>query len=419
MPRSRWFIGVIALVTTAVSCDRVTGPGTGKAPQPLTRLPRALSAAEQRVVAGTNAFAFGLLRQTVRRDPSANVFISPLSAALALGLAMNGARGETLAQMRATLGFGDIPLADADASYGALVDLLLGLDPGVDVRVANSVWARQGFPFEASFLDVARNDFDAQTSVLDFDDPNAAPKINEWVESSTGGKIDRIVEAPIDRDVVMYLINAVYFRGSWRERFDPAQTRDAPFHAGGGRTSTVKLMHHSGEGSYFEAGRVRGVELAYGRGAYVMDVVLPPDGMQLTDFVASLDTATWQRWVGSLHAVHLDLALPRFRLSYETQMKPALVDLGMALAFTPFRADFTGISPLGDRLYISHVKQKTYANVDEEGTEAAAATSVEISFTSATPSVSFVVDRPFVVAIRERFSGTLLFLGAIQAPEDP
>ncbi len=414
--RPRALLLCLALSPAFSACDLITGPRSPRgAPAELKALPRALTAAELRIIAGTNTFAFGLLRETVRQETGANVFVSPLSASMALGMTMNGAKGTTLSEMQATLGFGGVSLAGADAAYRSLIDLLLGLDSGVDMRLANSIWARQGYPFEQSFYDAVRQYFDAEVATLDFGSPSAAPTINDWVKKSTAGKIDQIIDAPIDPSLVMFLINAVYFKASWRDRFDAAQTHDAPFQVDGG-TRTVKMMHRSGIGSYFQTtDGVRGVELPYARGAYVMDIVLPPQGTSLRTLVEALDTARWNRWLAGLHQVELlDLSMPRFQLRYETLLNDPLKALGMPTAFTAL-ADFTGMSRAGG-LRIGFVKQKTYVDVNEEGTEAAAVTVVGVGDTAIGPVFTFVVDRPFLMAIRERFSGSILFLGAIGAP---
>lgn len=405
---------LLVLVPVLAGCSLFSGPDHAPAPtEPLTALPRALSAAEQRVVAGSNAFAFGLLREVARGDPGGSVFLSPISASLALGMTATGARGETLDGMRAALGFPGASLDEIDPAYHDLMALVLGLDGGVDVRLANSIWTRQGFPFLPSFTDAVQRWFDAQVTALDFNDPSAPGTINAWVSKGTGGKIPTIVDGPIGSEIVMYLINATYFKASWRERFDPARTAPATFHRGDGGTQSVPMMHRSGDVSYFDAGDATGVELPYGRGAFVMDVVLPATGT-VGELVASLDSARWARWLAGLHSAQVDLGLPRFRLTNDRLLNDPLIALGMRVAFTPNVADFTGMSPAGKQLYISKVKQKTYADVNEEGTEAAAVTSVEIGVTAVPQRISFVADRPFLVAIRERLSGTILFVGVVQ-----
>lgn len=418
MLRKSAVVAALPLVLGAVlaGCDGPTGPGGSNQPEPLKSLPRALSATEQQTLAASNQFAFGLLREVSARDTSRNVFVSPLSATMALGMTMNGARGTTLDGMRTALGFGTMSLQDIDASYRSLIDLLKGLDSGIDFRLANSIWAKQGFPFEQSFYDATRTYFDAQLTALDFADPKTVGTINAWVKDKTGGKIDGIVDQ-IPPEAVMYLINAVYFKGSWRDKFDASKTADAQFTRSDGSKSTVKMMHRQGDATFFQATGVRGVELPYGRGAYVMTLVLPDPGTRLADVVAGLDAAKWNQWLASGHTAEVQLGLPRFKLSWSSGLNAPLIALGMGTAFSPGLADFRGMSPAGDKLYISSVKQKTFVDVNEEGTEAAAATSVEISLTSMPQTVTLTFDRPFLLAIREKFSGAILFLGAIGAPE--
>jgi serpin B len=416
MPRRlRPLPATLLLAALLPACEPSTGPGSGKTPEPLKSLPRALTTGERQTIAASNDFAFELLRETSAAAAQPNVVVSPLSASMALGMTLNGARGATLEGMRSALGFGSRPLEEVDASYRTLIDLLRGVDEGVEIRIANSVWAKQGFPFEASFKSTVARYFDAEVATVDFAAPATLGTINGWVKRGTNGRIDSILES-IPPEAVMYLINAVYFKGAWRERFDPKATRDAPFTAADGSTRTVKMMHRVGAGRFFQAPGVRGVELAYGRDAFVMDVVLPDAGTSLRSLVSRLDAATWDGWLKGARDAELDLSLPRFRAEQSLDLKRPLMTLGMGLAFTPDAADFTGLSPLGRELYVSAVKQKTFVDVNEEGTEAAAATSVEIGVTSAPVTVPFVVDRPFLLAIRERLSGAILFLGAVGAP---
>lgn len=402
--------GIAALALS--SCQLIFGPERGA--DPLERLPRELSAEEQALVAGSNAFAFDILRATVAEDTSGNVMLSPLSASMALGMAMNGARGPTFDEMRTVLGFAGLEQAAINASYESLIDLLLGLDDAIDMRIGNSVWARSGVPFHSTFMDAVRQSFDAEVASLDFDTPDAAGTINDWVDRSTSGRITEIVPDPIPRDVVMYLINAIYFKGRWTEQFDRARTRDAPFHRADGTTATVRMMSRETRGLHYHAdAAVEVAELRYGRGAFVMDIVLPRTGT-VDELIASLDDERWSGWIEGLRESNVQLAMPKFRLEYETTMNDALIALGMPAAFDDLLADFSGLSPIGDDLVITEVKQKTFMNVDEEGTEAAAATSVGIGVVSAPPRM--LVDRPFLLAIRERFSGTILFIGKVGAP---
>jgi serine protease inhibitor len=402
------------LLAGLAGCDSIFGPGEDKQ-APLTELPRALSSEETQIIQRSNRFAFDLLRETSARDTAANVFLSPLSASMALGMTMNGAANGTFDGMRRTLGFDGMSQEQINESYRSLIDLLLALDNGVDMRIANAIWVRQGFPLLPTFVDATRQYFDATTRELDFGSPATLDVINGWASQSTNGRIKKILEEPISPDVMLYLMNAIYFKGTWAQQFDPRDTRPAPFYRADGAQHTVQMMRmEKGQTRTYGDSKVQIVDLPYGRGAYSMTLVLPREGHSLDTLVAELDAQRWQGWIDGLRDASLDVYLPRFRLEYEAILNKTLMALGMEEAFEAARADFSRMTP-GGGLYISKVKQKTFLEVNEKGTEAAAVTSVEMSLTSAAPS--FRADRPFLMVIRERLSGTILFIGAIGAPQ--
>jgi serine protease inhibitor len=397
-----------ATLVVAAACSISTEPTDGP-PAKLDAPPRSLTAGEVKLVGAANGFSFDLFRRLSAAQKDSNVFASPLSASMALGMAMNGAAGSTYDQMRATLGFGTATDQEIDESYKSLIALLRGLDPAVDVRVANSVWYSAGFPFNASFLDAAKTWFDAQVTSLDFQSATAPATINGWVSTATEGRIPTILDR-IEDGQVMFLINAIYFKGSWREKFDPAQTQDAQFRGVAG-SQPMKLMHRHGKVASLYTQDFAAVDLPYGNSAYTMTVVLPHEGKSIDAVAASLRSSDWATWMSQLHEGELDVYLPRFKLQWERMLIPDLQALGMRDAFVDSGADFTRMSPRGRELFISVVKQKTYVDVNEEGTEAAAVTNVGISLTSA--PVPFRVDRPFVFVIRERLTGTIVFMGKI------
>ena len=206
------------LVGTVAACSDVTGPAQGPT---LTRLPRELTAGERQVLRAGNDFSLALFRQLAKAQPGKNVFVSPLSASMALGMTMNGARGTTLDAMRATLGMGTADLQQINAGYKGLIDLLRGLDPSTTFHLANSIWYRNGFPVQQTFLDAVKAAFSAEVRGLNFNDPSSVSVINAWVNANTQGKIPTIL-GEISPDDQMYLINAIYFKASWRTRFDSA-----------------------------------------------------------------------------------------------------------------------------------------------------------------------------------------------------
>jgi serpin B len=405
---------LFALVVVA-ACSDPNAPSVRTSP--ITTLPRTLSSGEQAVIVGSNAFGFGLLRELDRTRADSNIFMSPLSASMALGMAMNGSAGQTFDEMRAALSFGTRSGSEINASYRSLIDLLRGLDKTVDFRIANSIWYRAGFPFEQTFLDESRQFFDAKVSGLDFAAPSAVPTINDWVNQSTNGKIDKIVDGPIADDVVMYLINAIYFKGAWTTRFDKSLTRPDQFTTVSGATAPIAMMRRTDTVRVAETTDAQVLDLPYGGGAFAMTILLPKAGKSIASLVSSLTADSWQAAVTNTSPRSVELQMPRFTLRWEALLNDPLKALGMRQAFEGGRADFSRMSSsAGDRLYISRVKQKSFVDVHEEGTEAAAVTSVEISVTCACGPQVIRIDRPFVFAIRERLSGTILFLGKIVRP---
>ncbi|MGZ3333368.1 MAG: serpin family protein [Gemmatimonadaceae bacterium] len=394
-----------ALVMSA--CRESTAPSP--APEtPLTALPRALSASETRIVAASNEFAFDLFRTGNVEQHKSNVFISPLSASMALGMTANGANGATYDEMRTALRLGGATRDDVNGGYKSLIALLKGLDPGTEFSIANSIWYDQTFPFNASFLDESKQYFDARVAALDFTSPSAVTTINSWVSAQTNNKIPRILDA-IDPGEVMFLVNAIYFKGIWQKQFDKSKTVDAAFHAADGTTATVPMMARGAGVQYTATPEYSAVDLPYGNSAFTMTVVLPNTNTDIDTFAESFDQTKWNSLVSSFRDSEMQVYLPRFRMQWGRLLNDDLRALGMRLAFD--FADFTRMSPLGNQLVITRVLQKTFVDVDEEGTEAAAATLVGIGLTSL--PAAFRADHPFMVVIRERFSGTILFIGKI------
>lgn len=392
-----------ALVTAA--CNDPNGP----APGAITELPRQLTGAETKLISGSNAFAFDFLREINTSGRAGNVFVSPLSASMALGMALNGADGVTYTAMHSALRLGDLARTDVNEGYKSLIALLRGLDKSTEFRIANSIWYEKTYPFHASFISDSRTFFDAQVQALDFGNPSSVDVINSWVNEATSKKIPKIIDA-IDENV-MFLINAIYFKGAWKNSFDKSKTVNAPFYALDGSTAEVPLMTQSEGTRTFFGSDYAAFDLPYGNTAFSMTVVLPDKGVDINAFTEGLSESKWKAINEGMRETGYDIYLPRFKLTWEKKLNPDLTGLGMGIAFTPYKADFTRMSPNGKDLFISEVIQKTFVEVNEEGTEAAAATSVGMMPTSLPPSIR--VDRPFVFAIRERFSGTILFIGKV------
>lgn len=388
-------------------------PPTGPGPL-LEQLPRALTPAEVRLIEAGNQFTFDLFREaTGHLAPGSNAFLSPFSASMALGMTLNGAAGATFDSMRATLRLGQASQDEINQGYRDLLDLARNLDRTTEWQVANAVWIDEGLPVRAEFLDATRTWFDAEAATLDLQSPAALGTINGWVKEKTRERIPTLLEQ-ISGDEVMFLVNALYFKGRWRLPFDPARTRAAPFHGADGRTSSVQMMWLDEAIRYAERPGFQAADLLYGNGAFTMTVLLPREGETPKSILAGLSPESWKELETSFQSSRIQLGLPRFRLEFRRDLVDDLTALGMGIAFAPTRADFSGIAQVQpERLYLTTVLQKAFVDVNEEGTEAAAATAVGVGVTSAPPSM--VVDRPFLFVIRERLSGTILFLGVVNS----
>ncbi|MFW5947030.1 MAG: serpin family protein [Gemmatimonadota bacterium] len=421
----RTMVPLVLAASVAACGDDPSGPGGVEA---ITELPRALTAAETEVIAGSNAFAFGLLREARAERGEASTFVSPLSVSMALGMTMNGAAGESWTQMRDALGFQGMEEPAINRAYRDLIDLLTGLDPSVEMALANSVWSDASrVALLPDFIQRVETWFGAQAATLDFSDPDSKDVINGWVENATNGRIEDLLDV-IPASAVAYLVNAVYFLGDWRTAFEPGNTRSGPFTRADGSTVTVRYMSDNVGYRGLNVGTPdapQGVELPYGGGAFTAVAVLPPAGQGIDELVAGLDVATWETWMAAFDAAadgeNLDDAgslveLPRFELDWKADLKEPLRAMGMEAPFLGGVADFSRMN--GERdLFISRVIHQTFVKVDEAGTEAAAATAVEMRETTAPadpPRITF--DRPFLFAIRERYSGTILFLGVVGDP---
>ncbi len=380
-------------------------------------LPRELTSLEKHVIESGGNFGLKLFKEINKEERDKNVFISPLSVSMALGMTYNGANGSTEDAMQGILELGGLTNQEVNESYKSLIELLIGLDSKVKFQIANSIWYRQEWTFEEVFLNLCGTYFNAEVSGLDFNDPNAPNIINGWVDENTNGKIKEIVDAPINPLTVMFLINAIYFKGTWTYEFDVSKTKDDLFTLPDGSKKACKMMIQSNDFQYFSNADFQAIDLPYGDGGFRMTVFLPRPEKNIDDLIAELGAENWDLWMNSFSKHGGTLELPRFKLKYEIKLNDILKALGMGIAFDPDQADFTGMYKGTYKLYIDKVKHKTFVEVNEEGTEAAAVTSVEIAFTSIGPSgFTMRVDRPFIFVIRENQSNTMLFIGKIVEP---
>jgi serpin B len=299
-----------------------------------------------------------------------------------------------------------------------LVTTLERADSSVEITVANSLWGRQGFPFSDAFLETTRGYYRAQITTLDFDSPDAPDEINRWVNDATRGKIENIVDQ-IPPEIVLHLINAIYFKGQWEIEFDPVRTRDMDFHVNAGKKTTVPMMSHSGSYRHLAGDDFQAVRLPYGTGGLAMYVFLPDDTAGLDAFLAGLDEGTWTQWVSSFRTKNGDVSLPRFKIEYKCLLNAALREMGMGIAFDGGQADFSRMTSTDADLYISKVVHKAVVEVNEEGTEAAAVTDISIGVTAVRPEQErfrFIADHPFFFVIHDDRTGSIIFVGVLNDP---
>ncbi len=396
------------------SCDdSVTGTD-----DPIAELPRELTATEKMLIEADQAFSYEIFRNTVAFDDEENVIISPLSISMALSMAMNGAEEETYEEMRDVLHLHAMGKKEINEAFKSLIELLIELDPKVTLQIANSVWHRLSLPVKEDFLERLTEYYGAKVQELNFADPASVDIINDWVRENTEGLIETIIDE-IPDDMVMYLINALYFKGDWLRPFDTDDTRPGDFRLEDGSSVQVDMMRQESRFATYFSDEVQMIELPYGDSLFSMTVLMPNDPeMPIDRFVEeSLSAENLNNWRANLSVGSRDviLQLPKFELEYEIEYNEILKAMGMELAFDEWEADFTGIADVSPQnLFISEVKHKTFIRVDEEGTEAAAVTSVGIGITSMPPSI--IVDRPFAFIIHERESGTNLFMGKVKNP---
>lgn len=394
-----------------MSCSREFTPVQPILPPAMVR---PLSWQEQKLVTNSNDFGFKVFQQILLQEESTNTFISPLSIALALAMAYNGAAEETEVAMRTTLGFDGLSRDDLNRSFLSLCELLINLDPKVIFEIANSFWYRQEVPIETAFISRNQQYYHAEINPLNFSDPTAIHTINQWVNHKTHGKIPTIIDRinPLD---IMYLINAIYFKGTWTFQFDPKDTHKDYFYPQPNQAKVCDMMIQTNDFLYYEDEQWQVVDLPYGGGYFAATFILPKTN-ELSLF-QKIDAAFWsqlqRKWTFSKGTI----IMPKFKTEYKITLNRILQNLGMEIAFDPFRANFSEACK-SVSLYISEVLHKTFLQMEEEGTEAAAVTAVTLGTTSAGGNQGFIMilNRPFVIIIHDRQSHSILFIGTIHKP---
>ena len=372
------------------------------------------------MTAANNGFAFRLLKQLAKDQPAANIFVSPYSAATVLQMAGDGAAGKTKTEMQQVLGTAGMSSDAVMVAHKSIAKALNAGDTNITLITANALWYQAGTPVKPEFVTRNRQFFCSTVDALDFTDPHSAEVINAWADEKTWGKISRIADGMVDPVYTrLFLANAVYFKGKWSEPFKPKDTSDQPFHLRDGRLKSVPMMSQSRVFTYRRGAGYQAVRLPYEGENLAMYVFLPDTNSSPEELLGILNGDRWQRVTKPGFDEKDGLVkLPKFKLEYGVDLKGPLRAMGMKAAFESKQADFSGIAP---KLYVSAALQKTFVEVKEEGTEAAAVTGMAL--TSAGPEIPrpepfiMIVDRPFLFLIEDNWTKTILFMGLMFDPQ--
>ena len=362
----------------------------------------------------TNNFSFELFKQINQVRPDSNLFISPFSVSMALGMALNGAEGNTFEQIKTVLGFENYDLESIDQIYKNYFSRLKDIDSRVIFEIANSVWYAQSFNILPSFLLTNQQYFNAQVYGADFADPATLTAINNWVKQKTHQKIEKILNY-IPRQAVLYLLNALYFKGIWQYAFDPDETRDWWFKHEPQQQTSCKMMFLTRKLAHLKSAQFEMVQLPYGNGRFNMAIILPNPDRKIDDLIANLNISDWQSYLNQCRIDSGTVGLPRLKMGFEMVLNDLLKNMGMPDAFSPTKADFSKITNESG-IYISLVKHKTFVEINEEGTEAAAVTIVGFD-RSVSGLFNMIADHPFLFIIYEKESQAILFMGKVIEPE--
>ncbi len=401
-------MGLIPISMMMFSCSKA------EETYPTEPVPINLTAEQIKLIESENSFAFDIFTQVLNSsEESENILISPLSISIALSMTLNGADGDTRDAIIEALRLQGITPDEVNNSYKSLAKELLSVDKRVLISIANSVWTEEEFPVRQAFIDILNNYYDAESRSFDIHDPSTPDIINTWIEEKTNKLIKNMI-SELDDNTVMLLINAIYFKGKWKNQFDASKTTNGPFYKADNTLVDVPMMKQTENFKAFSGNGFIIAELPYGQGNYVMDVLIPDNGKSLSTFITEINDANFTSWLSQMDSRKTDITFPRFKYEYKKELKEILSDMGMGIAFTD-NADFSEISELYD-LYISFIKHQAFIETNEEGTEAAAATVVGFEVTSAPDFLVLNLDRPFIYIIRETTTNSIVFMGRLSDP---
>ena len=413
--KSLIYLTTIVLFLCATSCEKKSSEiNLKKLPDPIKIELRSIS--EKAILQSDQTFAFDFFSTVYdeeAKDEDNNFMVSPLSLSMALAMTWNGSAGETKTAMQTTLKMGDYSEDQVNGYYKMLKEALLKTDPSTKLSIANSIWTNQFIPIKPSFIKTNQDFYDATIEGVDFGNSATVGRINKWASDNTNGLIEKVLDKTKPEDL-MYLLNAIYFKGIWTSEFDPKNTSKQSFINENGESKMVDMMHQRDVFKYTEDDLMQVVQLPYGNETFSMLVLLPTNGKNLKDVTTTLTNQDyWKTMKSRMMSREVVLSLPKFKTQYSKKLNDVLTKMGMGIAFTDL-ADFSGMSDFPAK--ISFVKQDTYISTDEAGTEAAAVTTIGVELTSAGPvdRVVFNANHPFLYIIQENSKGAILFMGAVK-----
>ncbi|WP_300604929.1 serpin family protein [Niabella sp.] len=418
---NQWRLFYLAACTAmlAGSCSKAP---LEKAPvdqgQPIPQTPKSKAENENPVLISAavhqsmSDFSFSFFKALQKQQPAgSNIFVSPLSLHMALSMLANGASGTTKKEILNALQAADLSDSALNNACRTLLEELPKADPAVNFQLANAVFYKNVFPVKAGFLKTLEDYYKTQTQGLSFQ-PSDLPLINKWASDHTNGKIPAVL-SELDPELVLLLMNALYFKGDWSTKFDKQQTVAAPFIKEDGSRMQTAMMRQTDTVLYAATTDFQTIQKPYGNGQFTITILLPKTSA-VADLFNQMDTQKWNALLQSFKPTKVGIEIPRFKLQQEFKLKPVLEAMGVKSAFIPQAANFSAFSPLPT--FVSLIQQNTFVAVDEDGTEATAVTTIGAVGTSAPSYPFFICNRPFGIIISENTSKSILFMGSIYQP---
>ncbi|WP_368653806.1 serpin family protein [Ornithinibacillus sp. 4-3] len=370
-----------------------------------------------KLISANNNLGFQMIHNLTAKEQD-NVFISPTSLMIALSMLYNGADGDTKEEIANLLTEKQMQIEELNKANASLMNLLTKASEEIELNIANSIWLNKDFHFTEAFAEQIESYYQAELEEIDVLDAKTPDLINDWVANATNDKISEIIDGPLDQDTVAYLINTIYFNGAWTDSFDEALTTEHPFYGDEDQEVELPFMTMTKEFPYLENDLFQAIKIPYGDGEMNMNIFLPKEEVGLDTFSEQLTIENWETWDTEFESKEGTLFLPKFTLEYEITLNDLLQELGITTAFDPNQANFSNMVQEDKELWLSQVKQKTFIDIHEKGTEAAGATSAEIKTTSMPIDGPFYmeVNRPFYLMITDD-TNAILFMGAIYQPE--